>query len=98
MNSRRKKKLRMKKEIGIENGIGIEKDNEKSSQLTPNEKSCFFEPGYFPFRGRKLHHFSSSIFLIRAKFFNSSLMFSMRAEGEQNRFKRELIKINFCEN
>jgi hypothetical protein len=29
MTSGRKQKLRMKKEIGIENGIGIEKDNEK---------------------------------------------------------------------
>jgi hypothetical protein len=33
MTSGRKKKLRIKEEIGIENGIGIKKDNEKSSQL-----------------------------------------------------------------
>jgi hypothetical protein len=33
MTSGRKNKLRMKNEIGIENGIEIEKDNEKSFQL-----------------------------------------------------------------
>jgi hypothetical protein len=84
MNFRRKKKLSMKKEIGIENGIGIDR------------KSCFFNSW------RKMLLFRASgakwlFSLPRAKsasffelnIFNSSLMFLMRAEGEQNRFKRE---------
>jgi hypothetical protein len=37
-----KKKLRMKKEIGIENGIVIKKDNEKSTQRNSGRKMLFF--------------------------------------------------------
>jgi hypothetical protein len=36
--------FRTEKESGIENGIGIEKSNEKSFASTPDEKCCVFEP------------------------------------------------------